>query len=101
MISIKSYTHGKDVLVAACDTDLLGKTFSQGDLCLTVSPEFYDGLRGNEAILKKHLQQATIANLVGEKVINYSLKLGLITKKNILYIQNIPHAQFLLMDTDE
>jgi len=100
MISIKTYMHGKDFLVAACDTDLLGQTFSQGDLCLTVTPEFYDDLRGDEDMLKKYLKRATIANLVGKKVITCSLKQGLITKKNILHIQGIPHAQFLVMDNE-
>jgi len=100
MISIKTYTHGKDILVAACDTDLLGQTFTQGDLYLTVSPEFYDHLRGDENMLTKHLQGATIANLVGKKVITCTLKQGFITKENIIHIQGIPHAQFLIMDTE-
>lgn len=98
MISIKTYCHGKEFLVAACDTNLLGKTFSEGDLCLNVSPEFYDGFRGTEDLLKKYLSRATIANLVGEKVVKCTLKQGLITKDNILHIQGIPHAQFLVMD---
>ena len=100
MISIKTYQHGKDFLVAACDTDLLGHTFSQGTLCLAVTPEFYDDLRGDENILKQYLQRATIANLVGKKVITYTLKQGYITKENIVHIQGIPHAQFLIMETE-
>ena len=100
MISIKTYMHGKDVLVAACDTDLLGQRFCEGDLTLTVSPEFYDDFRGDEDMLKKYLQQATIANLVGKKVIAYTLKQGFITKNNIIHIQGIPHAQFLVMDNE-
>lgn len=90
--------HGTDILVAACDTNLLEKTFSQGDLNLTVSSEFYDNLRGDEKMLKEYLQRATIANLVGKKVIMCALKQGYITKENIIHIQGIPHAQFLIMD---
>lgn len=98
MIAIKTYTQGKDVLVAACDTDLLDKTFEEKEICLTITKEFYDDLRGDEELLKKYLARATIANLVGPRVINCTLKLGLIAKENILKIDGVPHAQFLIMN---
>jgi hypothetical protein len=98
MIAIKTYTQGKDVLVAACDADLLGKTFEENDFCFTVTKEFYDDLRGDEDLLKKYLARATIANLVGPLVINCTLKMGLITKDNILTIKGVPHAQFIVMN---
>ncbi len=98
MIALKMYRHGKDVLVAACDADLLGKSFQEKDICLTVTKEFYDDIRGDEDLLQQYLTQATIANLVGRRVVECTLKMGLITKENILTIDGVPPAQFLVLD---
>ena len=37
------------LLVSVCDADILGETFEDGSLSLTVDPEFYDGEEATEA----------------------------------------------------
>lgn len=96
-ICIKVYTIGKEIMIAACDLDILGKTLKGDDFDFHVSKEFYDDIRGNEELLKKHLEKATIANLVGKKCVECGIEMGLIMKENVLYIEGVPHAQFALM----
>ncbi len=43
MICIKVYTQGRERLVAACDPDIVGKTFRSDGLVLDVSESFYHG----------------------------------------------------------
>ncbi len=96
-ICIKVYTMGRETMVAACDLSLLEKTLKGDDFDFHVSKEFYDEIRGNEALLKKHLEKATIANLVGEKCVKCGIEAGIIMKENVMYIDRIPHAQFAMM----
>ena len=97
MISIKIYKQGNDVLVGACDEKLIGKKFEEGKFQLDVCKEFYDGQRVGIDLLKKYLENATIANLVGKKTVECAVKLGLVDPDCILKIKGIPHAQIVKM----
>jgi len=96
-IFIKTYVMGSDILVAACDTELIGKTLEHGEIKFEVSRNFYYGIRGDEKLLETHLRKATIANLVGKRCIGCGIRIGLISKENVLNIGEVPHAQFALM----
>lgn len=96
-ICIKDYTQGHHTLVAACDRELLGQTLKDGDIAFKVSAVFYDGVRGDVALLEKHLRTATTANLVGQRCVDCGKRLGLIDGKKVLNIGTVPHAQFVLM----
>jgi len=97
MISLKIYKKGKDLLIGACDEKLLGKKFEDGKFQIDVSKEFYGGERISPGILKKYLQDATIANLVGEETIKCAIDLGLIDPECIIKIKGVPHAQMVRM----
>jgi hypothetical protein len=97
MISIKIYKQGNDVLIGACDEKLIGKKFEEGKFQLNVCKEFYDGQRIDIDLFKKHLENATIANLVGKKTVECAVKLGLVDPDCILKIKGIPHAQIVKM----
>jgi len=97
MISIKIYKQGKDVLIGACDENLIGKKFVDGKFQIDVSREFYGGQRVNVEVFKKYLKDATIANLVGKKTVNCAIKMDLVDPKCILRIKGVPHAQMVRM----
>lgn len=99
MISIKIYKQGNDLLIGACDEKLLGKKFEDGKFQIDVSKEFYGGKRISLEILKKYLQDATIANLVGKETIKCAIDLGLIDTECIIKIKGVPHAQMVRMLT--
>jgi len=97
MISIRIYKQGNDILIGACDEKLIGKTFSEGKFQINVSKEFYDGERVTAKTLKKYLENASIANLVGEETIKCAIKLGLVDPDCVIRIKGIPHAQMVRM----
>ena len=82
-------------VVAMCDKSLLGKTLKQGDLKFKVSKEFYGGELVDLKLCMKHLEKATIANMVGEKTVNAAMKAGLVHEQAVLYIDGHPHAQWV------
>jgi hypothetical protein len=98
LIALKVYNTQNEVMVAACDTELIGKTFEDGDYQIQVSSEFYDDLKVNPETFLSHLQQATIINLVGEHVINHAVKAGILDEEGIIRIKGVPHAQVFKMD---
>ena len=97
MISIKIYKQGDDVIVGACDEHLLGKKFRKGKLQIDASKLFYEGELVDSKKLEQILENASIANLVGEEAVKCAVRLGLVDPRFILRIKGIPHAQMVRM----
>jgi len=97
MISVKVYRQGRETLVAACDTEIMGKTFRSKELKITVSEGFYRGDSGDEGMLVNRLEMATVANLVGKRTIEIAVKHGFVDPACVLMIGDIPHAQMARM----
>ena len=97
LIKLKVYEQGNEVLVAACDADLLGRTFRQGELKLEVRAEFYDGIVANGETLLRHMRLATIGNFVGEETVGVLLEAGFIQESGVIRIDGVPHAQMVVL----
>lgn len=97
MICVKVYKHGREVLVAACDEDIVGKTFKSKELRITVSEGFYMGESCGEDVLVNRLEMATIANLVGEKTLEIAVRRGFVDPGCVIKIGGVPHAQMARM----
>ena len=100
MILVKVHTRGLEVLVAACDAHLLGRTLREGEIRLHVSP-FYEGERMTEAEFVRTLQLATIGNFVGRETVDAAKRAGFVAEGNVLWIDGEPHAQMLAMPERE
>ncbi|MBO8174684.1 MAG: DUF424 domain-containing protein [Thermococcus sp.] len=96
-IYVKIYRVQGEILLAACDEDLIGKTFREGELKLEVKERFYKGELRDVEELEHFLKEATIANLVGERCVGKAIELGYVDKERVLYIQGVPHAQMAKM----
>ncbi len=83
--------------MAACDADLLGKVFSEGELQLEVKREFYDGVNVTREQFVSHLRLATIGNFVGEETVQAALEEGFIEEEGVLVIGGVPHAQMVVI----
>jgi len=97
MICVKVYRQGRETLVAACDAEIIGKTFRSKELKITVSEGFYKGDSGDEDLLVNRLEMATVANLVGKKTIEVAIKHGFVDPACVLLIGEVPHAQMARM----
>jgi uncharacterized protein len=97
MISVRIYKQGRDVLVGACDEKLIGKKFSEGKFQIEVKKEFYDGERIGKEKLKRYLENATIANLVGEEAVRCAIEIGFVDPSCVIKIKGVPHAQMVKM----
>ncbi len=94
---LKIHSIGSEIIVAACDRELIGKTFREGELTIHVSKEFYKGDSATEAEVIDALRKATIANLLGEEAISCGVKIGVINQDNVITVGGIKHAQMVRM----
>ncbi|HEY6146096.1 MAG TPA: DUF424 family protein [Thermoanaerobaculia bacterium] len=95
-IRMKVYHQGKETLVAAADADLVGKTFREGKFKIEVG-KFYEGEVVTEELFVTRLKTATIGNFVGTETVDAAIRAGFVTDGGILWIDGVPHAQFVLM----
>lgn len=84
------------MLLAACDSNLLGKTFEEGSHVLCISRDFYGGEKiGNEIL--ELFPKADIINIAGSRIVSLALKNKWVLKKGIIKIRRIPHAQIFFL----
>ena len=83
-------------VVALADTNLIGKTFTQGIKQIEVKPTFFQDKEVNkeEAIqtLKNQNNEDATFYIVGEESIQTALEAGIIKQEGISKIDNIPIA---------
>jgi hypothetical protein len=85
------------LLVAVCDDDVLGETFEDGEVSLTVSEEFYGGEEADEQTVVNSLARASVANIVGTEAVELAIREGFVEEANVLDVESTRHAQFLRM----
>ena len=94
---LKIYKIDNEVMVAVCDEKYLGKEFSDGNAQLKVTEKFYGKTPATCTEVAAALQEATIANLVGEESVACAIDAGIIEAGHVIYIGNVPHAQMVCM----
>jgi len=83
-------------LIAVCDKELSGKTLQDKKLEIFVNPRFYGNEQIGEEIMEL-INNSNDGNVIGNNIINLLLKNKIITKKSIIKIKGISHAQFSVL----
>jgi len=84
-----------EIVVALCDEKLIDKVIDRKIRKIKISKHFYGGELIDEEKAVKLMEEATIGNLIGEKIVEIAEKNGFISRENIILIDGIPHAQFV------
>ena len=84
---------GDDKMLAVCDTDILGKTFADGDITITVNRDFYHEKECTREAVLKMAKKSTIINAVGNETISLLIKERIVDKSSVLKIGKVSHAQ--------
>lgn len=92
---MKKYDTDGKLIVAVCDTEILGKKFKEGKLVLKIEENFYKGEEVCENEVKEALSCANIANITGERAIACAVECGCIDPDVVIFIDGIPHAQMV------
>lgn len=94
---MKVYRVRGEVMVAVCDSELVGKLFREGSLKIEVKEEFYGTEEFEEKDVEEMLKKATIANITGKKAVELAIRIGIVDKDKILKIGDCHHAQMVLI----
>ena len=82
----------QETVVAICDADLMGLVLKEGRFKLEVTQKFYGDKPATLKECIEVLKNTVNANLVGKKIVNQAVKMGLVHEDSILYIDKVPHA---------
>jgi len=93
---MKVYARAGQLLVAAADADLIGRTLQEGEMRLQVG-DFYAGEVVDEDAFLEQVQNSTMGNFVGEETIAVCLRHHLIQESGVLRIEGVPHAQLYVL----
>ncbi len=94
-VYLKKYDTEKGLMVAACDSGVLGRELKSDNLRLHVREGFYKGDLTDGAGLIDALHEANIANLVGEDTVQCAIGEGYIDAACVIRIGGVPHAQMV------
>jgi hypothetical protein len=94
MFWCKTFKAKGQFVVAICDEDLLGKKI-ENDVKITVEESFYRGELIDENKALEFMKKSNICNIIGKSIVELALKNKFIMKENIIFIGDIPHAQFI------
>src|SRR5215469_13342676 len=88
-----------EVIVAACDEELLGRDLAVGSSGrkMTISSHFYGERAVSDEELAWAFKRATIVNLLGERVLSLARRLGLVDENGTGTLGGVPHAEVFTM----
>jgi len=85
------------IVVAICDENVLGRTYSEDDVRLEVNEEFFGGFLADVEEALDYIRQAYTGMLVGETIVKSAVRAGLIHPESVLRVNGVPYAQFVRM----
>ena len=84
---------GRNVLLAICDVEILGRTLREGKIVFCVKEDFYKGAKVNVEEAVSMIENSNIVNMVGRNVVRKAIEKGYVHPEAVLNIEGIPHAQ--------
>lgn len=93
MICARTHLDGGTRILAACDEDIVGKTFRGDGLRITVFESFYKDKIVTEEEFTDMMDSAQIMNLVGNRVVELAIESGYVDEKRVMKIGEVKHAQ--------
>ncbi len=94
-VYVKIRRWGRQVLLAACDAEILGKTLKDSNITFEVSEKFYKGYKTSIDEAIDLIEESTIVNLVGTNIVRRAIERGYVHPEAVIEICGIPHAQIV------
>ena len=92
---LKIHNNPSGKIVAVCDEDLIGKVLENKDIYMDLDKYrgFYIGSLADQKKVMEALKGFESANIVGTESVSIALSMGIITKKDVMYIKKTPYIQ--------
>lgn len=86
---------GRNVLLAICDAEILGRTLREGKIVFYIKEDFYKGAKVNVEEAISMIENSTIVNMIGKNVVKEAIQRGYVHPEAVLNIEGVPHAQIV------
>ena len=93
---VKVHKTPNGILLAICDSDIIGKVFEEGEKQLDLTAEFYDGETTSKDDLDVLLKECHVINAVGKVSVGFLISKKLVEECNVLEIDSVPTAQCVI-----
>ena len=90
LFASKLITSSGNIILNVCAPEVLDKIIKDEEKEITISSSYYNEKSIDETEATHLLQNCTSANMVGEKIISLSIKLGIGSEKSVRKIDGIP-----------
>lgn len=84
-------------LLAACDADIVGETFTEGETQLILDEEFYGTDHVELLDVLDALDGIATANLAGEALIEELVDADIIEEDEVKHVDGVPHVQLFFI----
>lgn len=88
--AVRIVNYQRNKMLNICDADLVGRTLVKSDLTMNISKSYFAERLVDEKEAEQLLQNSSIINMVGEKTIELSVKIGVGSSKGIKKIDGVP-----------
>jgi hypothetical protein len=94
-VYVKLKKNGKNILLAICDANLLGRTLKEGKIVFKITNEFYKGWKISVDQAVTMIENSTNVNLIGNICVEKAIENGFVHPEAVLKIEGISHAQIV------
>ena len=97
LYSVKIVSRNGNTMLNICDSELLGKTISDGKIVMKINKNYYHNefVEKNEA--EELLKKSNNINLVGKESVNLSVNLGFGSQQSVKLIDDVPFLIIIKM----
>jgi uncharacterized protein len=88
--ALRTMRYQGSTMINICDIELVGTKLEQGEIVVDLTKEYFQQEIIEESKAENLLQTCSIANLVGERIVNKAIKLKLAKEISIKRICGIP-----------
>ena len=96
MMIVKKHEADERVVLAICDSDLLGKKVENDDCQLDLTSDFYKGEEKTKEEIVNLLDTANVLNVVGKESVGLLKELEIISDEGVKEIDGVPFAMVVL-----
>ena len=86
---IRKMNYQGSLMINICDEELVGKNIESDSLNIDITNDFFNEV-ANENEITSLLKKCSIANLIGRRVVDRTLSLGLAKKESIKIVSDVP-----------
>lgn len=94
-VYVKLKKNGKNILLAICDANLLGKTLKEGKIVFKITNEFYKGRKISVDQAVTMIENSTNVNLIGNSCVKKAIENGFVHPEAVIKIEGISHVQIV------